>query len=179
MKSFDSKYYNTINVLVLHLTRQYLDSRTYYNQSKLRCRTERFFYLKRRIKLQRSRLRMLRKLRITLLKHKNKTSSPLEIMVKYLNFKQSLHNLLGSNFHTLYTYTLKRKIIQKQQKIVLLLKRIKAKVFKNIEKKSIISTIQKFKQIVEKLKNKKIRYRKKYRLRLLLAKKRQDIALIP
>jgi len=131
------------------------------------------------MKRQRSRLIALRKLRKTLLKHQNRTSSPLETMVKYLNFKQSLRTLLASNFQTLYTYTLKRKIIQKQQKIVLLLKRIKAKFFKNIEKKSIISTIQKFKQIVEKLKNKKIRYRKKYRLRLLLAKKRRDIALIP
>lgn len=179
MKSFDSKYYNTINVLVLHLTRQYIESRNYYKQGELRFKIERFFYYKRRMKRQRSRLIALRKLRKTLLKHQNRTSSPLETMVKYLNFKQSLRTLLASNFQTLYTYTLKRKIIQKQQKIVLLLKRIKAKVFKNIEKKSIISTIQKFKQIVEKLKNKKIRYRKKYRLRLLLAKKRQDIALIP
>lgn len=53
----------------------------------------------------------------------------------YSNLLQPKYNFAPTYFNSVYTYTLKHKINQKQQQIVLLLKRIQAKIQLNTKKK--------------------------------------------
>lgn len=53
----------------------------------------------------------------------------------YSNLLEPKYSFAYSNFNSVYTYTLKHKITQKQQQIVLLLKRIQAKIHLNTKKK--------------------------------------------